>query len=43
MMPADCFYKQREKIPPSPLPSIAFSGSPVPSREPENAVGVSAS
>ncbi|CAI9555121.1 unnamed protein product [Staurois parvus] len=29
--------------PPPPLPSTAFSGSPVPSGEPENAASVSAS
>ncbi|CAI9531690.1 unnamed protein product [Staurois parvus] len=40
MMPADCFYQQLEKMPPSPT---AFSGSPVPSGEPEKAASVSAS
>ncbi|CAI9559906.1 unnamed protein product [Staurois parvus] len=36
------FTSSRRRCPPPPLPSTAFSGSPVPLEEPENAAGVSA-
>ncbi|CAI9580289.1 unnamed protein product [Staurois parvus] len=43
MMPIAAGNDTRSPAPLPPLPSMAFLGSPVPTGEPENAAGVSAS